>query len=188
MSSLSPALPLSASERTVLVLRNSVALRASEHSSNKIHFCLVYKHSQANTINAKKSNNGISFTIDYIMNLSLPVSVPETPEDLPKALVQNSHYNELIPIHVNLYSAFNVFNMLTYTYITNTVTIPVFIYFCLPIMSFSIWLITSLRMLRVTPKIHKYEHTKKKTEHSFVTWEVPENWFPSESCWLLSLY
>lgn len=72
------------------------------------------------------------------MNLSLPVSVPETPEDLPKALVQNSHYNELIPIHVNLYSAFNVFNMLTYTYITNTVTIPVFIYFCLPIMSFSI--------------------------------------------------
>lgn len=120
-----------------MVLRNSVASRASEHSYNKINFCLVYKHSQANTINAKKSNNGISFTTDFIMNLSLPISVPETPEDLTKALVQNSRYNELITIYVNLYNAFNVFNMLMYTYLTNTVIVPMFIYFCLPILSFS---------------------------------------------------
>lgn len=59
------------------------------------------------------------------MNLGLPVSVPETPEDLTKAPTQNSHYSEQISIHVDLYNTFNVFSMLTYTYITNTVTVPV---------------------------------------------------------------
>lgn len=71
------------------------------------------------------------------MNLGLPVSVPETPEDSTKAPAQNSHYSEQISIHVNLYNAFNILNMLTYTYITNTVTVPMFVYFCLPTVFFN---------------------------------------------------
>lgn len=59
------------------------------------------------------------------------------PRPQNKIAVYKQNSSEQISIHVNLYNAFNILNMLTYTYITNIVTVPMFVYFCLPTVFFN---------------------------------------------------
>lgn len=59
------------------------------------------------------SNNGISLTSDFIMDLVLHVSVPEASGDLTKDQEHVNRHNAVISTHTNLCNSSNITNMPT---------------------------------------------------------------------------